>query len=364
MFFLLSALPQSSAPAMTPEAVGLLLVIAAVAGLLFWRATGGRVLRTAAQAAGVFIGIALVALIVFGPWKITDARSSVSALWTWVNPASSPLPSDVITRTVAIGPGGTLTVDAAVGSIEVRTSERSDVHVEVHRSGELIEVLDVGIKQEGHIVRITASLPANRRLSMRRASARFVVEVPAQFDVDVHTRGGSIQVADLVGTVSAKTSGGSIQVGDVEGPVQVNTSGGSIRLAGATGDADLRTSGGSIRVGKVGGNLAVRTSGGSISLGDVGGRVDAQTSGGSITCNLTRAITDGVSLRTSGGSIRVRVAEGIAASVDASTSAGRVTSAFHDQAGDRRSSLKDVINGGGPALSLRTTAGSINIERL
>jgi hypothetical protein len=78
----------------------------------------------------------------------------------------------------------------------------------------------------------------------------FRLMVPRQYNLDLNTSGGSIDVDDLIGEARVKTSGGSLALGRIEGPVDANTSGGSIALRQAKGNVLARTSGGGITVGE------------------------------------------------------------------------------------------------------------------
>ena len=56
-------------------------------------------------------------------------------------------------------------------------------------------------------------------LGANGVNARFVISVPHRFNVDLETRGGSINVDDLEGNVTANTSGGSLLFGRIAGDV-------------------------------------------------------------------------------------------------------------------------------------------------
>ena len=120
------------------------------------------------------------------------------------------------------------------------------------------------------------------------------------------------------------------------------------------------------------GDIVARSSGGGISVDDVDGQVQASTSGGSVNATLGK-ITGECRLETSGGGISVAVPASAALDVDAKTSAGSVhsdlplVSAVASSKGtDERhhGSLKGKLNGGGTALVLRTSGGSINLKKL
>jgi hypothetical protein len=216
------------------------------------------------------------------------------------------------------------------------------------------------------------------------AGPQFVISVPHQYNVDLHTSGGSIAVEELEGRVRSRAAGGSLRFGRIHGPVWGKTSGGSIALAGCVGPAEVETSGGSIHIGDVDGDVIARTSGGSIRIAratgrvvaetsggsidvaEVWGAIDAATSGGSVTARLARQPQGSSRLETSGGNVVVFLAEMIGVEVDAKTSGGRVTTELPVmvQREFSKTALQAKINAGGPKLTLRTSGGNIYLNPL
>jgi DUF4097 and DUF4098 domain-containing protein YvlB len=245
----------------------------------------------------------------------------------------------------------------------------------------------VTITPEGNKVTITsrAQTPGNRSASgKQRTEAKYTITVPAQFNAQLKTAGGSVVVSDLTGDVKAdskggslqftrlhgllegSTAGGSIRVADCEGQQQVKTSGGGINLSGGKGSFDGKTSGGSVDVKDFQGAVQVKTSGGGINVINVAGKVDGKTSGGGITARFASPLSDEVNLVTSGGGVTISVAESSAFDLDASTAAGNVSSELSvDSTGKpSRNHLKGPVNGGGKPVVLRTSAGSIQVRKL
>ena len=299
-----------------------------------------------------------------------------------------------IERQFAVKDGGLLTIDSDLGSIEVTAGASDKVVLTVHQTvdahspstaDKYLRDLKLDFNQAGNTVTVTARYKHDSWLkwNQRRIKLRFVAQVPALFNVDLKTAGGSISVADLQGEVISKTSGGSLKFGQITGPVSGKTSGGSITLAGCKGNAVLSTSGGSINVGRVEGEVQAKTSGGSITIEkskgsvtastsgggikveEVYGDIDAATSGGSVSATIQEQPAAPCRLSTSGGSVNVTLAPHIKVDVDASTSGGRVRTDFEMsvQGEISRSHLTGKINGGGPLLRLRTSGGNINIHK-
>src|SRR6267378_423169 len=246
--------------------------------------------------------------------------------------------------------------------------------------------------------------------NMRNATAERVV-------ARLETEGGHIQVQDVAGDLKAFTAGGHINAGNIAGDASLRSGGGHIRAGQIGGRADLETEGGNITVGQAGNLVSVRTGGGQIDFGEVRGSVRAQTGGGGIrimyvsgpmevessagsicltrVAGTVRAATaggtitawinpdapssggkvqlPGLSQLTSGnGDIIVFLPRNLAADIDAQVESGGERRIEADPAlalqiqnrGNGPVRATGALNGGGPSLRLRTTAGKIRLQFL
>ena len=233
----------------------------------------------------------------------------------------------------------------------------------------------------------------------------------------LETEGGHIQVQDVNGDLRAFTAGGHINAGNIAGDASLRSGGGHIRAGQIAGRADLQTDGGNIAVGTAGNLVSVRTGGGQIDFGEVRGSVRAQTGGGGIrimyvsgpmevessagsicltrVAGTVRAATaggtitawispdassssgtvqlPGLSQLTSGnGDIVVFLPRNLAADIDAVVESGGERRIEADPAlalriqnrGNGPVHAMGALNGGGPPLKLRTTAGKIRLQFL
>lgn len=284
--------------------------------------------------------------------------------------------------------------------------------VEVKTEAGDIETGDIGgiatlTTQGGNIRtgRIGAGVGAMRNAAPDRLVAR------------LETEGGHIQVQDVAGDLRAFTAGGHINAGNIAGDASLRSGGGHIRAGQIGGRADLQTDGGNITVGQAGSLVSVRTGGGQIDFGEVRGSVRAQTGGGGIrimyvtgpmevessagsicltrVAGTVRAATaggtitawinpdapssgstvhlPGLSQLTSGnGDIVVFLPRNLAADIDAVVESGgerriEADPALALQIQDRGNGpvhAMGALNGGGPQLKLRTTAGKIRLQFL
>jgi hypothetical protein len=300
-----------------------------------------------------------------------------------------------IKKTFPIQPGGRLVMDVSPGPIEVKTTGDSQIVVEIFRKAERVdqaraeELLrnhEVTFEHLENSLTIRAKIKNEGWKLWRRSglNVRYVVSIPSEFNVDLKTSGGGISVGDLRGEVRVNTSGGGLRIGKIEGPVTGNTSGGGISLAGCNGKAEIRTSGGGIDIGSGAGSITadtsggaieignfigdviVRTSGGGISAESIDGSIDASTSGGPVTVALKGQPKRDCRLASSGGGITVELEESMALNIDAEASGGGVTCDLPVTVQGRldKGRLKGTLNGGGQALVLHTSGGSIHLRKL
>jgi len=294
---------------------------------------------------------------------------------------------DVIKKTFEVAPGGELVLDVDRGSIELSTSASGGCEIQVTRKAKNQKTLDdhdITFAKDGNKVSVHAQGKAASSWFGSTLQVAYVITVPEKFDVDLRTAGGSVKVAGLQGKVKAHTSGGSMRFEKIEGPLNANTSGGSVNVTGCigavevktsggslklsdiTGDVSAKTSGGSVSCSKLTGKSVVHTSGGSVNISGIKGQIESTTSGGSIQASIAEQPTGECSFKTSGGSISVELVEDATVDVDARTSAGRVTSEFAvtpPQDPKNRSELVGKINGGGPVITIKTSAGSIRLKK-
>ena len=292
-------------------------------------------------------------------------------------------------------PGGRLVVDVDFGTIEVSAGPDGKVSVEAYRkidSGdearekEYFSESPILVAKEGDTVTVRVRRQNHDRSSRAwcgsvSMDARYTVRVPKNFNADLRTSGGSVAANGLTGEVKADTSGGKMRFGQLRGPLDARTSGGSIALdacegalkiatsGGAIdaknggGSLDARTSGGSIVVRDFNGNAEVKTSGGKLSLENINGSITGKTSAGSINAALPDPVPGDVMLHTSAGSIDVSLPAKAAVNVDAKSSLGNIRTEIPmlaTKSSDDR--LEGTLNGGGKALTLKASVGSITIR--
>lgn len=183
--------------------------------------------------------------------------------------------------------------------------------------------------QMGDKVEIDVTVPSSH-FSWGNHSIRLEVRVPRELVGNLHTGDGSITLRGLHGNLHADTGDGSIHGDSLDGALDVHTGDGSVHIAGRFDNLQLHTQDGS---------------------------VDVEVQEGS------RVQTDW-RIQTGDGSVRLRVPHSLSADLEAHTGDGSihfdVPGATNN--GRREHELEAKLNGGGPALVLRTGDGSITVN--
>lgn len=286
---------------------------------------------------------------------------------------------DIITKNYPVGSGGTLLLESDIGSITVQGADTDSVEIEIlrevktnneKRADEILKDLDIQFNHSGDNVSIEAKYKKRGIKGFwnnigKYLRVKYIITVPSEYNVDLHTRGGSITVEDLHGEILSQTSGGSLNFDNIKGNISGKTSGGSISIGEVVGRSNIQTSGGKIHIRLAEGPVEAHTSGGSITVEEVMGTIEAHTSGGSVTAYLSRLPDSDCRLTTSGGSITVYLSMDMSLDVNAKTTGGNVHTDFPVSIRGEidKNSMRAQMNGGGPELYLRTSGGSIYLKK-
>lgn len=262
---------------------------------------------------------------------------------------------NIIQKTFSVSGGGTLFLDAAIGTVDVRTATTGIVAVKVipllktdrvDERQRLLANLLVDITQQQNDVRVTAKFqPETPDDERRQIRLHFEISVPQDYNLDLKTV-GRVRTGDLSGNVKLETAGGEINLGNIGGALTVDSSGGSLTAV------------------SVGGPSNVRTSGGPVSLKEVLDAVQVETGGGDFTAYLSQQPRSDSSVLTSGGNIEMRLAQAVGMDLYAVTTSGRMITddPTLTEPHAKQNVLQASINGGGSKLILRAAAGSIHLR--
>lgn len=264
----------------------------------------------------------------------------------------------------------------------------------------LAESLQVGPRRDGPRVIVGAPMvmEARRRIDLE-------LEVPAGVDVvldiakgDIRTEGlrgslrvevarGDVQIAEQDGTLELAVASGDISLRRVGADVRLDVKSGDIAITDAAGGVSGRVLNGDVKVqGAAAVSLDVLN--GDISLADVSGDIEIEGKNGDVAVRnaqgrvtrvrtlsgdlqiLARTLPDGgmLTAETTSGDVDAAIPPDSRATVDAATVSGDLRSSLplqaepSDRGTFRRRSLRGTLNGGGAAVTLRTTRGDIRIR--
>jgi DUF4097 and DUF4098 domain-containing protein YvlB len=273
--------------------------------------------------------------------------SAVALILLAISPADAA--ERTLERTFKVAPGGILSVDADSASVKVSAADTNEVTVRITARGSEHDLatakLDVFQKDGGVSVfmRLRGKGGWFNLLSWN-SDGHIQVTVPRRYGISVQTGGGSVELADTVGSASLHTSGGEIVAKNINGNVEARTSGGGILADTIRGDVDANTSGGDLR------------------LLHVDGKISGHTSGGSVQCSLV-GINRGILATTSGGSIQLTLPRGTTANIEATSSGGEFTSDLPVAMTEQQDGhVEGSINGGGQPIEVRTSGGGISLS--
>lgn len=266
----------------------------------------------------------------------------LAALPAWSGAGNSDRSAADKTGQFSTSPGLHLRVAADEGNIRILTGQASQVSYRVHlesdaSDSDVQEILNAYVleaRNDSDGVILVGHAPHVRW--GRHLSVTIEVTVPHNYNLDLRTDGGNMQIADIQGRVTAETDGGNISVGQIDGPTRLITDGGNILAKNVGGDLTAQTGGGDITVGSVAGGAILRTGGGHIRVASITGAGRLDTGGGNISLEHAGA---GLVVTTGGGEIEVGEASGL---VRARTGGGGIR----------------VVRSNGP-MELDTGAGSV-----
>jgi DUF4097 and DUF4098 domain-containing protein YvlB len=233
----------------------------------------------------------------------------------------------------SVGPNPELHVTAGDAAVIVEATESNAITATLTTRGWPIGSSGVRVSdhQSGNSVEIDIKVPSTH-LSFGNRSIRLEVRVPRELTANIHTGDGSIRLRGLHGPLRADTGDGSIQGEDLDGTLDANTGDGSVHIDGRFDIVQLHTQDGSVEL---------KAQRGSKMQSDW--RV--QTGDGSVRVSLPSNLAADLELRTGDGHIHLDLPLTV-----------NGTQNEHE--------VRGKLNGGGPALTVRTGDGSISVGSL
>ncbi|SEL65172.1 DUF4097 family beta strand repeat-containing protein [Rhodococcus maanshanensis] len=257
----------------------------------------------------------------------------------------------------------TVSVDIAVGAVNLVASDRSDTVVTVrpndpNKSGDVKAADETRV--DFHDGTLTVQT-GTRWKYLTKSSVDLTIELPTGSSVQggalgplfaqgrlgtcsFTSRAGDVRVDEVGGRLDLRASAGSVVVGRALGSTEIVVTAGGVRIRELAGDASIKNPNGPTEIGEATGTLRVNGAHGPISIDRSLGDTTARTAHGNI--RIEQATSGRVQLESSTGAIEIGVPEGTAAWLDATTQHGKVRNLLHDAAGPDESDRTAEVRAG------------------
>lgn len=258
-------------------------------------------------------------------------------------------------KTLNVSGQADLYVSTGSGNIHVTPGSSGQIHIVGHVHAGWSSFGDVNsriqrivesppIVQNGNTIRVGE---VTDHSLFNNISIDYDVTAPADVALNLRSGSGEVQVDNVGRFVSAGSGSGNVRVRGTHGPLDLESGSGDLQADDAgPGDVKAKTGSGNIRVSGFSGGFTARTGSGDVEASgrlEGGGTISAGS--GDVKLHITPDSRFTVEAATGSGDIRVRMPGVVAANTD--------TSRHH---------VTTQVNGGGPALQIRTGSGDIDIS--
>lgn len=249
-----------------------------------------------------------------------------------------------------VNDGGTLTVNAELGSIQIESWEHNEVNILIEkrftgrneeRARQAFEHHDVVISRIGNDVEIQIVNKENvddgffgilkwlrqndiyvndtsHKSIPKHLSAKTTVWVPESYNLNLKTIAREIKTGFIRGFVKAHSLSGTITLNTTSGDVTVSTTTGDIKTNVVHGSVKAKSLSGRIALNAISGDVRVSTTTGDIKTNVVKGSTEAKSLSGNIQLGSTH---EGVDVSTTTGDINTNTVQG---SVKAKSLSGNI----------------------------------------
>lgn len=197
------------------------------------------------------------------------------------------------------------------GSIHIVGWDRDVVAVEARFTGRDADNVEFAVESVSGGARIASEFKERR--ARNSLGGRLDIKLPRRFNLELHTKGGEIDIAGVEGRLEGETMGGDLRLRALRGELDLTTMGGNIRLTESAVDGEVTSQGGNVTLADVCGSVEATTMGGNVVYDNVdescGGpcrEVKISTMGGNIAAPDASC---GANLETMGGNITIERAE-------------------------------------------------------
>ncbi len=287
-------------------------------------------------------------------------------------------------------------VEVDVPDVRVRlrpatTPERVSVDVTVEGTRDagadtVADRMGLGTRQVQDTIRIVAAPPQAQSdwwRWRRRTDAQVYldVQVPSPIDASVRVPGGTLVASGLEGTFDLSVPGGAVRLERLRGPVALRARRSAVEIEEVDGprlslqsaaaplqlldiqsdELSIEATAAPVTVQRARGTCEITAHAAPVSLTELSGPCQAVAHRGSL--RFEGPLRADTSLTTIADPLTVRLPSSSGAALDATGTAVRLDDAF-SFSGDRTAApLQGLLNGGGPALTLRAVRGRIDCQQ-
>lgn len=279
-------------------------------------------------------------------------------------------------RTLAIGPNGTLELHNLAGDITVTAGNGRDTTVEVlrHSRGRTdadarlgLERVTVSQQVTGTRATVRADYP-NERQSVYSVRVDMIISAPAGTRLVINSLSGSIKITGIQGEMAANTMSGDVTLRNVGAVSDAKTASGNVSIIGSTGD-------GTLDAGTLSGDVILQqVKARSVHASTVSGSVTARD----VTCEAATLVSmsgDAVfsgelarngryEITSHSGDVLFTPSGGVGFTLVASSFSGDISSSLPLQSNStrtRRRSLTGKVGDGSATVTLQTFNGDITV---
>ena len=295
-------------------------------------------------------------------WNPTLAfrRTAVAAALVLAACALATAQERTSVETVALEPGGRLSVEASGGSVslsawdtrrvEVRARITAAPGIDGDCAGAAVDAVSIGVRQRDHNVEIRAERgdrppecvgAHERRLTL----VAFEIRAPRVLDLDLKVTQGEATVTGFNGDIRVEADQGRLRASHLTGEIRIDSRRGQLDASDLAGQVRIRVERGGGEVADVRGSLALEVSQGSLAM--LGVRVDADSSAEVDRGGLDLGLVENQGLTIEGEAVRGDITVEAPSLARQRTHHGRV---------------ETTINGGGPTLRVAAHRGSVRLH--
>lgn len=272
-------------------------------------------------------------------------------------------------QTFPVSRGQSLVVNVQHADIEVETGDFNEAHLTVtvnasteDRAREIFEHMNFEAFQDGDQV-VLKSEPLDEWNWNGRFSIDVHAQIPQEFDLDLESTHGDVELESIDGVVRLNTTHGDVDAERLAGPsISLESTHGEVHAnALLTDDLIVRTTHGDISLGAVRTtHFDVVTTHSDIAISELDGGGELQTSHGDVSAGVFKLA--GIQIQTTHGDVDLVLPASLGAAVDISAERVELSSSFSFDGMRDKEQATGRLNGGGPKLVVSTTYGEVSLR--